>query len=384
MNDVCLVQIVGARPQFIKLAPVSRALARYAQLGVRELIVHTGQHYDPQLSQVFFEELAIPRAAVNLEVGSAAHGAQTGAMLERIEAYLESQQPAAVIVYGDTNSTLAGALAAAKLHIPVAHVEAGLRSFNRAMPEELNRVVTDHVSDLLLAPTDTAVKNLADEGLGARTRQVGDVMYEALLANRAVARRDSGILRRLQLEGSRFGLVTVHRAESTRPETLVRVLAALDAIANTLVPLVFPVHPRTRAAMESALTGWRPAPALRMIAPLGPLDMLRLTESAAVVLTDSGGLQKEAFMLGRPCVTLRAETEWLETVSAGANTVVGHDAAAALAAVQRALGTDAGARQALASRASALYGHGQAAQRCVEAILELTGMSHDSRGSEAS
>jgi len=384
MKEVCLVQIVGARPQFMKLAPVSRALARYVHLGVRELIVHTGQHYDPQLSQIFFEELAIPRAAVNLGVGSAAHGAQTGAMLERIEAYLQRQRPAAVIVYGDTNSTLAGALAAAKLHIPVAHVEAGLRSFNRAMPEELNRVVTDHVADLLLAPTDTAVKNLAEEGLGGRTRQVGDVMYEALLANLGVARRDSGILRRLQLEGSLFGLVTVHRAESTRPETLARVLAMLDEIANTLVPLVFPVHPRTREAMDSALTGWRPARALRLIAPLGPLDMLRLTDSAAVVLTDSGGLQKEAFMLGRPCVTLRTETEWLETVSAGANTVVGYDVAAALAAAQRALGAEEGVRQAVARRAGALYGHGQAAQRCVEAILELTGMSRDRVSSGAS
>jgi UDP-GlcNAc3NAcA epimerase len=383
MKEVCLVQIVGARPQFVKLAPVSRALARYAHRGVRELIVHTGQHYDVELSQVFFEALALPRATVNLEVGSATHGAQTGVMLERIEAYLLKQQSAAVIVYGDTNSTLAGALAAAKLRIPVAHVEAGLRSFNRAMPEELNRVATDHLADLLLAPTEVAVRNLAQEGLSGRTRHVGDVMYDALLANVAIARQRSRVLQALQLEGTRFGLVTVHRAESTDGEALQRVLALLDEIANTLVPLVFPVHPRTREVIASALAGWRPAGALRLIAPLGPLDMLRLTESAAVVVTDSGGLQKEAFMLGRPCVTLRTETEWLETVTAGANTVVGHDVAAALAAVRRALDGD-GLRHAAARGAGQLYGEGRAAQRCAERILELAGVAPGSSDGGAS
>jgi UDP-N-acetylglucosamine 2-epimerase len=350
---------------------------------VRELIVHTGQHYDVELSQVFFEALAIPRATVNLEVGSATHGAQTGVMLERIEAYLLKQPSAAVIVYGDTNSTLAGALAAAKLRIPVAHVEAGLRSFNRAMPEELNRVVTDHLADLLLAPTEVAVRNLAQEGLSGRTRQVGDVMYDAVLANVAIARQRSRVLQTLQLEGTRFGLVTVHRAESTDGAALRRVLALLDELANTLVPLVFPVHPRTREVIASALPSWRPAGALRLIAPLGPLDMLRLTESAAVVVTDSGGLQKEAFMLGRPCVTLRTETEWLETVSAGANTIVGHDVAAALAAVRRALEGD-GLRPAAARAAGPLYGEGRAAQRCAERILELAGVAADSSDGGAS
>jgi len=374
MKPVRLVQIVGARPQFIKLAPVSRALARHADR-VSELIVHTGQHYDPHLSQVFFDQLTIPRAAVNLEVGSGTHGRQTAAMLERIEAYLLAEQPAAVIVYGDTNSTLAGALAAAKLHIPVAHVEAGLRSFNRAMPEELNRVATDHLSDLLLAPTDTALGNLAREGLQARTHLVGDVMYDALLANIATARQRSGILERLSVGSATFGLVTVHRAESTDAAVLGSVLGLLCELAGTVVPLIFPVHPRTRAAIQHSMPEWRAPSALTMIEPLGPLDMLRLTQAAAVVITDSGGLQKEAFMLGRPCVTLRGETEWLETVEAGANTLVGHDLSKAVAAVRHALAHGAQIGQAAARQAGALYGQGQAAERCVASILQLARVS---------
>jgi UDP-N-acetylglucosamine 2-epimerase len=375
MTPVRLVQIVGARPQFIKLAPVSRALARYAGRQVSELIVHTGQHYDPQLSEVFFDELQIPRAAVNLEVGSGTHGRQTAAMLERIEAYLLAQQPAVVIVYGDTNSTLAGALAAAKLHIPVAHVEAGLRSFNRAMPEELNRVATDHLSDLLLAPTDTAVENLAREGLQARSHLVGDVMYDALLANIATAQQRSGILERLQVGSAPFGLVTVHRAESTHTAVLGSVLGLLSEVARTVVPLIFPVHPRTRAAIKDSLPDWRAPPALAMVEPLGPMDMLRLTQAAAVVITDSGGLQKEAFMLGRPCVTLRGETEWLETIAAGANTLVGQDLSRAVAAVRHALGDGAEIQQTTAQQARALYGHGRAAERCVARILQLARVS---------
>jgi UDP-N-acetylglucosamine 2-epimerase len=375
MTDVRVVQIVGARPQFIKLAPVSRALARYADRGVTELIVHTGQHYDPQLSEVFFEELAIPRAAVNLEVGSATHGRQTGAMLERLETYLLGARPHAVIVYGDTNSTLAGTLAATKLGIAVAHIEAGLRSFNRAMPEELNRVATDHLADLLLAPTAAAAANLAREGLAARTQLVGDVMYDALLANLQVAHQRSQILERLQLGGAAFGLVTLHRAESTDAATLRRVLGILNEIAAALLPLVFVVHPRTAAAIKAGLPQWQAAAALRLIEPLGPMDMLRLTEAAAVVITDSGGLQKEAFMLGRPCVTLRTETEWVETVAAGANTVVGHDAAAALTAVRRALADGAQIRRVAAQQASALYGGGQAAERCVAHVLRLAGVA---------
>ncbi len=368
MKSVSIVQVVGARPQFIKLAPVSRALRAYPQ--VNELIVHTGQHYDPQLSEVFFQELSIPQPAVNLEVGSGTHGEQTAAMLAPLERYLQAQQPQAVIVYGDTNSTLAGALAAAKLRIPVAHVEAGLRSFNRAMPEELNRVATDHLADLLLAPTAAAVSNLATEGLQARTLLVGDVMYDALLANVELARRRSQALERLALGAADFGLVTVHRAESTTAGALTTLLPILEQ-ASRLVPLLFPLHPRTRDAIRRALPTWQPPATLRIIEPLGPLDMLRVTEVAAVVLTDSGGLQKESFMLGRPCVTLRAETEWVETVSSGANVLVGHDRAAALAAVRRALAQPAEFQRTAAAAASALYGQGRAAERCVGAVLQL-------------
>jgi UDP-GlcNAc3NAcA epimerase len=365
MNTLRVVQIVGARPQFIKLAPVSRAFALQREATVTELIVHTGQHYDAQLSDVFFEELSIPHPAVNLEVGSGSHAHQTAAMLERIEAYLLANRPNVVVVYGDTNSTLAGALSAAKLHIPVAHVEAGLRSFNRRMPEELNRVATDHLSDLLLAPTEAAVKNLTAEGLAARARQVGDVMYDALLTNMATSSQRSQILEQLKLTGP-FGLVTIHRAESTTPAALKELLELLTAVSS-LVPLIFPVHPRTRAILEASQPSYRPPAGLRLIKPLGPLDMLRITQASTVVITDSGGLQKEAFMLGRPCVTLRSETEWVETLECGDNVLVGHDSVAAVAAVRAALQRS----QNSAQRAAALYGAGGAAQRCVAATLEL-------------
>ncbi len=369
MNTVRVVQIVGARPQFIKLAPVSRQLARPGS-GVQELIVHTGQHYDPQMSAVFFAELGIPPPAANLEVGSAAHGRQTAAMLERIEDFLLESRPDAVIVYGDTNSTLAGALAAAKLRLPVAHVEAGLRSYNRSMPEELNRVATDHLSDLLLAPTEAAVRNLAREGLSDRTRLVGDVMYDAVLANRELARSESRMLQQLGLTAGAFGLVTVHRAESTAPEVLSRVLALLERVSGVL-PLVMPLHPRTRAAIGSALPDWRPPAQLRLIDPVGSLDMLQLTGAAAVVITDSGGLQKEAFILGTPCVTLRGETEWVETLECGANTLVGADTAAAVAAVQLAMTQGPPFRTDAASRAARFYGEGKAAGNCAQAVVEL-------------
>lgn len=371
------MHVVGARPQFIKLAPLSRAVRAFRERQIEELIVHTGQHYDPQLSEVFFRELEIPQPAVNLEVGSGSHGQQTGAILERIEAYYLDRRPDVVVVYGDTNSTLAGTLAAVKLQLPVAHIEAGLRSRNRAMPEELNRVATDHLSDLLLAPTDTAIRNLTAEGLGARSRLVGDVMYDAVVANAARARDRSRILQTLGIGTQRFGLVTIHRAESTHSAALPAILQLLDRISTSLVPLVFPVHPRTREAIRNVKPEWTPSQQLLLTDPLGPLDMLRITEAAAVVLTDSGGLQKEAFMLGRPCVTLRTETEWVETVAAQANAVVGHDAAAAAAAVERALSTDTGSGRAAAARA--FYGQGDAAVRCLAEILRLADCG--SRGS---
>ena len=254
-------------------------------------------------------------------------------MLERIESFFLRSRPDLVVVYGDTNSTLAGTLAAAKLHIPVAHIEAGLRSFNRAMPEELNRISTDHLADLLLAPTDTAMTNLAREGLSARSRLVGDVMYDAVLDNAGRARRESNILATLGLKPGGYGLVTVHRAESTEGAALTAIVDLLSRLSTSAIPLVFPIHPRTRNALRTSLPTWQPPSGLRLVEPVGSIDMLSLTEAAAVVITDSGGLQKEAFMLGAPCVTLRSETEWLETLDGGANTLVGFDSDAALAAV---------------------------------------------------
>ena len=370
VKPIKLVHIVGARPQFIKLAPVSRAIARRGG-GLQELIVHTGQHYDPLLSQIFFEELQIPPPVANLAVGSGSHARQTAAMLEGIEAFLRDAEPAAVVVYGDTNTTLAGALAASKLMLPLVHVEAGLRSHNREMPEELNRVLADHASDLLLAPTSAAMENLRLEGLEPRSRWVGDVMYDAVLETLARGGKRSQPLERLNLVPGQFGLATVHRAESTRPENLARALRLLNRIAEAVVPLVFPVHPRTRDAIQAHLPDWKAVPELTVTEPLGSLETLMMAQAAALVATDSGGLQKEAFMLGCPCVTLRTETEWLETLEGEANVLVGLDAEAALRAARRARDLDARRREGIAMQARTTYGEGHAASRCVEAILDL-------------
>jgi UDP-N-acetylglucosamine 2-epimerase len=312
-----VVSIVGARPQFIKAAMVSQALRRHHT----EVLVHTGQHYDYEMSQVFFDDLDIPAPDINLNVGSGSHGRQTGAMLSGLEEILLAEQPAWVLVYGDTNSTLAGALAAAKLHQPVAHVEAGLRSFNRAMPEEINRVVTDHLSDLLFCPSQTAVDNLAAEGVRRGVHLVGDVMADALAFAAARARQRSKILAQLELVEGGYLLATVHRAENTDdPARLRGILDAFDRVAG---PIVFPIHPRTRKAIQAL--GYTPAPSVRLIEPVSYLDMAQLTQSARLVLTDSGGLQKEAYWLGVPCLTLRDETEWVETVALGWNRLVGAD-----------------------------------------------------------
>ncbi len=370
------VSVVGARPQFVKIAPVSRAIEAHNAAGgarIEDLIVHTGQHYDSGMSDVFFSELDIPQPAVRLGVGSGTHGVQTARMLEGIEALLLEHKPDVVVVYGDTNSTIAGALAAVKLHIPLAHIEAGLRSFNRRMPEEINRVATDHLSDLLLAPTATAMKNLGDEGLAKRAQWCGDVMCDAVLHNAILARRQSKILDTLKLTPLQYGVVTVHRAESTEATVLRELLATLDKVAGQGLPLVFPVHPRTRHMIEDPAFGWRPSPHFQLVEPLGYLDMLRLVEGARMVLTDSGGLQKEAFFLGRPCVTLRTETEWVETVSAGANTVVGLDGAAIVKAVERWLGEPAPSLQVDAVRPEVAkhFGAGDTAGRIVAAIAAM-------------
>ena len=358
-----ILSIVGARPQFIKAAAVSRVLR--AARGMREVLVHTGQHYDPGMSGVFFRELEIPRPDRNLGIGSGGHGAQTGRMLEGLEGVIAKERPDWVLVYGDTNSTLAGALAAAKLKVPVAHVEAGLRSFNREMPEEINRVVADHVSDLLFAPTRTATANLRREGISrGKIVETGDVMYDVALHYGEKAERASSILRKLVLEDRDYVLATVHRAENTdEPRRLRAIFDALRRLAGE-VAVVVPLHPRTRKVL--ARTGWRPGKALRLIEPVGYLDMVMLEKHARLIATDSGGVQKEAFFYRVPCATLRTETEWVELVDAGWNRLVPPFAAAS---VYRKL------RRMVSSfrrpRASpALYGSGDAARRIARALRD--------------
>jgi UDP-N-acetylglucosamine 2-epimerase len=364
-----LVSIVGARPQFIKLAPVVRSFER-AGRDVDNVIVHTGQHYDAALSDIFFDELRVPAAAVNLEVGSGSHGSQTGKMLERIEQVLLDMRPDMVIIYGDTNSTVAGALAAAKLQIPVAHVEAGVRSFNRRMPEEINRVAADHASDLLLAPTRTAIDNLDREGLSDRAVLTGDVMYDAIQSTRQGAAEASTILERLALTPAGYAVVTIHRAENTDdPERLRKVMTGLNEIAGAGLPLVFPIHPRTSALVSRHLPGWLPHQALRLIDPIGYMDMLSLVGHARMALTDSGGLQKDAFFMGCPCITLREDTEWVETVDAGGNYLVGVEPDRMRHAVATWNTRIAAGDIAFSSRASALFGNGRAADRIRDAVL---------------
>ena len=344
-----IVTIVGARPQFIKAAAISRELRKRHQ----EILLHTGQHYDYAMSGVFFDGLEIPAPDINLGVGSGLHGSQTGAMLRGIEEVLLSKPPDWVIIYGDTNSTLAGALAASKLHIPVAHVEAGLRSFNRRMPEEINRVVSDHLSDLLLCPSSTAVANLTAEGITRKVHLVGDVMLDVL--NWAKQRADGKpmeVLKRLGLSEREYLIATVHRSENTDDlERLTGILNALNALDE---PVIFPVHPRARKAIIGGVC--RLQPHVRLIDPLGYFEMLAVTSSARLILTDSGGLQKEAYWLGVPCITLRDETEWVETVEIGWNTLVGTDCGRIVQAVR--------SFTPRASRAP-LYGDGRVAARCV-------------------
>lgn len=311
-----VVSIVGARPEFIQAAPVSRALRAS---GHKEILVHTGQHYDYLMSEVFFRELGLSNPDYNLEVGSGSPGVQTGEMLARLDRVLVEEKPDWVLVRGDTNSTLSGALAAAKLHLPLAHIEAGLRSFNKRMPEEINRVVTDHVSDVLFCPTENAVNNLQQEGIKAAVYQVGDVMYDAVVYNENLAQRHSKILEKMNLQPKTYLVATIHRAENTDIEdNLSEILSALCELDEQVI---FPVHPRTQQAAERLR--YPISAHVRCIHPLSCLDMLILVQNARLVLTDSGGLQKEAFFLGTPCVTLREETEWVETVQVGWNTLVG-------------------------------------------------------------
>lgn len=312
-----VLTVVGARPQFIKAAPVSTALRRQHQ----EFLLHTGQHYDDEMSDLFFRQLKIPPPDLNLEVGSGSHAVQTGAMLPGIESVALDFAPDWLLVYGDTNSTLAGALVGAKLHIPIAHVEAGLRSFDRRMPEEINRLVADHLGSLLLCPTDTAVRNLAAEGIRDGVVNVGDVMLDAFCQNVEVAKNRVGILAELGLDRGGFHLLTIHRAENVdRPERLARIL---EGAAEAGPRVVFPVHPRTRAALAAARVEL--SPRVMAIEPVGYLEMLVLEDNAEAIVTDSGGVQKEAYFAGRPCITVRDTTEWTETVEAGWNVLTGTD-----------------------------------------------------------
>jgi UDP-GlcNAc3NAcA epimerase len=355
------------------MAPLLRSFECDNSNGSRPIentIIHTGQHYDAAMSDIFFEELKIPQPTINLGVGSGEHGTQTGQMLEKIERVLLESQPDMVVVYGDTNSTLAGALAAAKLHIPVAHIEAGLRSFNRCMPEEINRIVADHVSDLLLAPTPTAIENLRNEGLSNKAVLTGDIMYDAVLFNRVVAERRSKILERLNLVPGDYGVVTVHRAENTDDEARLGILlTAFNDVAASALQLVFPVHPRTARLLSSKFAGWSPHPRLHIIEPVGYLDMLCLMNHARITLTDSGGLQKEAFFLNCPAITLRDETEWVEIIHAGRNILVGVDPNKIREAVCTWESRLAGGRPDFSATVNALFGDGHAAQKIRDTLL---------------
>ncbi len=324
-----IVTIVGTRPQFIKATALSKALRK---AGHCEFLIHTGQHYDFEMSRIFFDELDIPEPAVNLEVGSGPHGWQTGQMLIKTEEVLMDQRPDFVLVYGDTNSTLAGALAACKMRIPLAHVEAGLRSYNPEMAEEHNRVVTDRVADLLLCPTRSAVANLEREGVTRGVHLVGDVMFDSVLHNLNLADARLRILKTLDLIGRPYALATVHRAENTdSPVKLRGIFRALEMIAENELPVVLPLHPRTRQKLESTHIVLK---RVQLIAPVSYLDMLTLERHAQVILTDSGGVQKEAYWSKVPCVTLRYETEWVETVQSGWNVLVGTDSERIVRAVK--------------------------------------------------
>lgn len=346
-----VLTVVGARPQFIKAGPFSRAVRQRHT----EVLVHTGQHYDAGMSDVFFEELGLPKPDHHLGVGSGTHGRQTAQMLERLEDVMRRESPDAVVVYGDTNSTLAGALAAAKLGLRVAHVEAGLRSGVRDMPEEINRVVADRLSTWLFAPTKNAADNLAREGITDGVVVTGDIMFDALLQHVAIAEQRSTVLRDMGLTPGSYALATVHRAANT--DDVRRLGEIFDALALLHEPVIVPLHPRTKAALMG--TDIEVEPPVRVVEPVGYLDMLMLQRHARVVLTDSGGVQKEAYLLGVPCVTLRDETEWVETLEGGWNVLAGADAERIVAAAKR---------PRPAGEPAPVFGDGHAAERMVAAL----------------
>ncbi len=360
MKSIKIVTVVGARPQFIKAAAVSRAIRKKYADHASEVLVHTGQHYDENMSQVFFDELEIPVPVHNLEISGGPHGEMTGRMLESLEKVLLEEKPDWVLVYGDTNSTLAATLAAAKLHIPVAHVEAGLRSFNMRMPEEINRIVADRLSSLLFCPTDEAVNNLLREGLKNGIHLVGDVMYDVSLHFSDASNQRLDILTRLGASPRNYVLATCHRAENTDDANkLAGIVHGLAGIAKSRL-VILPVHPRTKARFKEyglldALGG------VSVVDPVSYLEMVALEKNAEVIVTDSGGVQKEAFFYRVPCVTTREETEWVETVAAGWNILVGSDSFRMIDAVEQH------ARRAKSNVNP--YGHGNAAERILDILL---------------
>ena len=366
-----ILTILGARPQFIKAATLSRAISLQNEKGndtIQEVIVHTGQHYDSKMSDVFFDEMNIPHPDYRLECGNLNHGAMTGRMLEGIEELILKEKPDYVLVYGDTNSTLAGALAASKLHIPIAHVEAGLRSFNMAMPEEVNRILTDRVSSNLFCPTETAIENLKKEGFPFTTANrgtqkicnVGDVMYDAtLFYSKRV--KNTVFLKNWKLSEKNYALCTVHRAENTdSPKPLISIITVLQEI-NKSLPVVLPLHPRT----QNLLRNWGASKlleSLTILEPVSYLEMQRLEMGAKVILTDSGGMQKEAYFHGVPCITLREETEWVETVDLGWNQLAGANKERILNAYNHSMNT-------VPKKIISVFGSGGAATKCVEYLL---------------
>lgn len=374
-----IVTIVGARPQFIKAGMVSRAIRNYKRKFkdkriIQEILVHTGQHYDYLMDQIFFEELKLPRPNYHLGVGSGSHGRQTGLMLERIEKVLEKEMPNLVVVYGDTNSTLAGALASAKLKIPIAHIEAGMRSYNREMPEEINRLLTDHLSTYLFCPTKQAIINLTKEGIrngrGRVIRLVGDVMYDSILYYSKLAEKKSAILKKLgllspqSLQAKKYYLVTLHRAENTEnPARLRSILRALKEIGKK-IPVVFPLHPRTRKRID-LLHLKKETKNIKIIEPVSYLNMLMLEKNAELILTDSGGIQKEAFWFEVPCVTFREETEWNETVESGWNRLVGANTEEILNGIEKQL------RKRIYRKSQKYFGNGRASERIVNQLIKI-------------
>ncbi len=357
-----IVTIIGARPQFIKAAAVSRVIRNSYGARIDEVLIHTGQHYDNNMSRVFFDELDIPKPKYDLEISSVSHGAMTGRMLERIEQVLQKEKPDWVLVYGDTNSTLAGALAAAKLHIPVAHVEAGLRSFNMKMPEEINRILTDRVSTQLFCPSQTAVANLEAEGVSEGVINTGDVMYDVALFYKEKALRHCSIHQVLGIEKNDFALSTCHRAENTDdPDRLSEILAALSRVSLD-IPVVLPLHPRTRDLVDKYRMS-QYLESLIVIEPLPYLDMVALEQSAKLILTDSGGVQKEAFFYRVPCITMRDETEWVETVASGWNSIAGASCERICSSVSRIL------NDGLCTKEINPYGDGEAAQNMLSHLV---------------